>query len=78
MFIEVVKKRPVWDLKGRIQDMEEQLKEKDSLKLKMDQMMARIGDLELQKQDLAGTVQKKEELATTVSKEVDDLRSLLR
>lgn len=73
-----VKKRPVWDLKGRIQDMEEQLKDKDSLMVRLDQMMIRIDDLEIQKEDLAGTVLKKEELATTVSKEVDDLRYLLR
>ncbi|CAI9726003.1 carboxy-terminal kinesin 2-like isoform X1 [Octopus vulgaris] len=73
-----LKKRPAWDLKGRIQDMEEQLKNKNTLERQLYAMTSRIDQLESQKEHLTGTVNEKEEFATNVSKEVEDLKRTLR
>ncbi|KAK3103476.1 hypothetical protein FSP39_019513 [Pinctada imbricata] len=76
------KKRPAWDLKGRLEDMEAKLRQQtyqsSSQNALIEEFEGRIAHLETQKAQLSGAVQQKEELAASTSREVQDLRSQLR
>ena len=76
------KKRPAWDLKGRLQDMETKfqstVQERQDLMLQMSMYNERIATLENKNTQLSGTVQEKEEHSSSVSKENDTLRRQLR
>ncbi|GAB1608358.1 carboxy-terminal kinesin 2-like [Argonauta hians] len=74
----VVRKRPTWDLKGRIQDMEEQLKTKKTLEQQLHLMTSRIEQLENGEVRLTTTVTQKEEVASSLSKEIEDLKHSLQ
>ena len=77
-----IKKRPAWDLKGRLQDMEAILgqREADSygLQSQLESYNQRIAQLESQKQQLHGDVAKRSEQAEMVSQMNKDLQEQLR
>ncbi|XP_045175313.2 carboxy-terminal kinesin 2-like isoform X2 [Mercenaria mercenaria] len=75
-------KRPAWDLKGRLQDMEEQWKkqsqEKNEFLSQMQKCTERIALLENHNDQLSGTVAQKEENYTHASREIEQLQKKLR
>uniref|UniRef100_A0A0B7B810 Uncharacterized protein n=1 Tax=Arion vulgaris TaxID=1028688 RepID=A0A0B7B810_9EUPU len=75
------KKRPVWDLKGRIQDMEahiqQQNKDKSSFMGQFSKYNDRIGQLESQNQQLSTNVAQKEVASESAMKEIQNLQSKL-
>lgn len=75
-------KRPAWDVKGRLQDMEEQFKRKENennqFLMQMQQCTERIAMLESHNNQLSGTVAQKEESYTHASKEIEQLQTKLR
>ncbi|KAL4236725.1 Kinesin-like protein kifc1 [Mactra antiquata] len=75
-------KRPAWDLKGRLQDMEEQWKQKqderNEFMIQMQQCNERIASLESHNNQLSGTVAQKEENYSHASKEIENLQKMLR
>ncbi|KAJ8299194.1 hypothetical protein KUTeg_023254 [Tegillarca granosa] len=76
------KKRPAWDLKGRLQDMEELVQsqgtQRQMLMIQLDDYNSRIASLESANNQLSGTVEQKEKLATDASRQIDNLRQRLR
>ena len=76
------KKRPAWDLKGRLQDMESKfqstVQERHDLMTQMNMYNERIALLENKNTQLSGTVQEKEQHSSSVSMENDSLRKQLR
>ena len=60
-------KRPAWDLKGRLEDMES----------KFSETLARVTDLESEKRNLETDNEVKKEVVTQTHKEVVDLRQQL-
>lgn len=60
-------KRPAWDLKGRLEDMES----------KFSETLARVSDLENEKRNLETDNEVKKEVVTQTHKEVIDLRQQL-
>ena len=76
------KKRPAWDLKGRLQDMESKFQstaqERQDLMSQMNMYNERIALLENKNTQLSGTVAQKEEHSSSVSRENDTLRRQLR
>ena len=76
------KKRPAWDLKGRLQDMEAILGQREadshSLQSQLESYNQRIEQLESQKQQLYGDVAKRSEQAEMVSQINRDLQQQLR
>ncbi|XP_052248823.1 carboxy-terminal kinesin 2-like [Dreissena polymorpha] len=75
-------KRPPWDLKGRLQDMEEKLRhqeaEKGDFMHKMRQWQEQQAQLEQQNSQLSGTVQQKEQSYSSVVHDNSQLKSKLR
>ncbi|XP_005102127.1 carboxy-terminal kinesin 2 isoform X2 [Aplysia californica] len=75
------KKRPAWDLKGRLQDMEahmqRQAKDSSSLQGQLTQYNDRIVQLESQNQKLSGDVVEKEMASETAVKEIQELKNKL-
>ena len=57
-------KRPAWDLKGRLEDMEKMFS----------QTNARVTDLEVEKRELQTDVEVKKEVVVQNSEEIKDLR----
>lgn len=82
MMIDGRKKRPAWDLKGRLQDMEVVLSQREanthSLQSQLESYNQRIMQLEMQKQQLSGDVAKRAELSEVVSRENEELQKNLR
>ncbi|CAG5121553.1 unnamed protein product, partial [Candidula unifasciata] len=78
----VSKKRPAWDLKGRIQDMEahlqQQVKDKTSLQSEFSKYNERIGQLESLNKQLSGNVVEKELASESAMKEIENLKAILR
>lgn len=76
------KKRPAWDLKGRLQDMEELVQsqgtQRQMLMIQLDDYNSRIASLESANNQLSGTVEQKEKIATDASRQIDNLRQRLR
>ncbi|XP_059166584.1 carboxy-terminal kinesin 2-like [Physella acuta] len=75
------KKRPAWDLKGRLQDMENHLqrqaKDSTSLQGQLSQYNDRIAQLESINQKLSGDVVEKQVASETAFKDIQDLRNKL-
>ena len=75
-------KRPAWDLKGRLQDMEEllnrQSSQRDSLENQLQDYNSRIASLESEKNRLYGDVQSKEEKVHGASKQIEEYRKQIR
>ncbi|XP_025086603.1 carboxy-terminal kinesin 2-like isoform X2 [Pomacea canaliculata] len=78
----VGKKRPAWDLKGRLQDMESVLSQREasasSLQSQLESYNQRIAHLEQQKEQLSGDVARRDELSQVVSRENAELQRQLR
>ncbi|BFZ10060.1 hypothetical protein BsWGS_13099 [Bradybaena similaris] len=76
------KKRPAWDLKGRIQDMEahiqRQAKDNTCLQDEFSKYNERIGHLEQLNKQLSGNVVEKELASESAMKEIDNLKNMLR
>ncbi|XP_071099275.1 carboxy-terminal kinesin 2-like [Haliotis cracherodii] len=76
------KKRAAWDLKGRLQDMEQVLQHRDqvssTLQVQLESYNNRINMLESQNTQLSGTVAEKEQLSTEVYKENQEVIRKLR
>ncbi|KAL5007768.1 hypothetical protein ScPMuIL_016574 [Solemya velum] len=76
------KKRPAWDLKGRLQDMEEVLASRNqmssTLHSQLESYNQRINMLESQNNHLSGTVAQAEKQTTQASAEISDLQRRLR
>ncbi|XP_055998157.1 carboxy-terminal kinesin 2-like isoform X2 [Ostrea edulis] len=75
-------KRPAWDLKGRLQDMEEllnrQSSKRDSLESQLQDYNNRIASLESEKKQLYGDVQNKEEIVHGASKQIEEYQKQIR
>lgn len=75
-------KRPAWDLKGRLQDMEDMFKtssaERENLKSKLADCDSRIINLEFEKQDLTQNLQKTKTVSQASQEELDRLKEALR
>nr|AJF36162.1 C-terminal kinesin motor protein KIFC1 [Procambarus clarkii] len=75
-------KRAAWDLKGRLQDMEDLVKnqavQRDELSATLKNYNSRIENLELEKQDLNKNLQKTQTLSQAHQEEVDRLKYNLR
>ncbi|KAL8593766.1 hypothetical protein ACOMHN_059259 [Nucella lapillus] len=76
------KKRPAWDLKGRLQDMETMLSHRETtthdLQSQLESYNGRIEQLENQKQQLSGDIAKRSQQTEEVSRQNTDLRQQLR
>lgn len=76
------KKRPPWDLKGRLQDMElimqEQKNSRSDLMMQLQLNNNRIQTLENQNNQLSGTVAQKEQVASSASEEIAHLKKQMR
>ena len=76
------KKRPAWDTKGRLEDMEvalsRHLEQNSSLQQQILSSNDRIAQLESLNCQLKGTVQQREEMTTQARDEIDTLRRRLR
>nr|KAG5699218.1 hypothetical protein BaRGS_012739 [Batillaria attramentaria] len=76
------KKRPAWDLKGRLQDMEAVLNQREAttstLSSQLESYNQRIAQLETQKQQLSGDVAKRSELTEMVKEENSQLQRQLK
>ncbi|KAK3596665.1 hypothetical protein CHS0354_038897 [Potamilus streckersoni] len=76
------RKRPTWDLKGRLQDMEELLRSQDvhsqNLATQLTDYNQRIVQLESQKDQLSNAVSQKEQQTSDASKQITNLRNQLR
>ncbi|XP_076471326.1 carboxy-terminal kinesin 2-like [Babylonia areolata] len=76
------KKRPAWDLKGRLQDMEAVLSQREasatSLQSQLQSYNQRIEQLENQKQQLSGDIAKRSQQTEKVSQENEGLRGQMR
>lgn len=76
------KKRPAWDLKGRLQDMEQMCSQQrtssSQLSMKLDGFKERVCSLENQNSHLSGTVAQKEQVATAASEEITILKRQIR
>ncbi|KAK6986889.1 carboxy-terminal kinesin 2-like isoform X2 [Biomphalaria glabrata] len=75
------KKRPAWDLKGRLQDMEtfvqKQALDSSSLQNKMSEYLGRIALLESTNQKLSGDVEEKEVATKHAGQSIQELRNKL-
>ncbi|XP_061178033.1 carboxy-terminal kinesin 2-like [Saccostrea echinata] len=75
-------KRPAWDLKGRLQDMEEllnkQSSKRDSLESQLQDYNIRIASLESEKNKLYGDVRHKEEIVHGASKQIEEYQRQIR
>lgn len=75
-------KRPAWDLKGRLQDMEEllnrQSSKRDSLESQLQDYNSRIASLESEKNQLYGDVQSKEQIVHGASKQIEEYQKQIR
>lgn len=75
-------KRPAWDLKGRLQDMEEllnrQSSKRDSLESQLQDYNSRIASLESEKNRLYGDVQSKEQIVHGASKQIEEYQKQIR
>lgn len=76
------KKRPAWDTKGRLEDMEvslaRHLEQNSSLQQQILSSNDRIAQLESMNCQLKGTVQQREEMTSQAHDEIDTLRRRLR
>ena len=76
------KKRPAWDTKGRLEDMEvalsRHLEQNSNLQQQISSSNERIAQLESMNCQLKGTVQQREEMTTQARDEIDALRRRLR
>jgi len=76
------KKRPAWDTKGRLEDMEvalsRHLEQNTSLQQQILSSNERIAQLESMNCQLKGTVQQREEMTTQARDEIDALQRRLR
>ncbi|CAC5368682.1 KIFC1 [Mytilus coruscus] len=76
------KKRPAWDLKGRLEDMEAKLEKqtnnREGLMNQMETQNQRIQSLESMNHQLSGTVSIKENIVSQASEEITDLKRKLR
>lgn len=72
--LEKKKSRPAWDVKGRLQDMEEQMK---SNKNETSLLRNRLIELETQKVQLENTAQQKQQISQEAFGQVDSLRRQL-
>jgi len=77
-----VKKRPAWDTKGRLEDMEvalsRHLEQNTNLQHQILSSNERIAQLESMNCQLKGTVQQREEMTTQARDEIDALQRRLR
>ncbi|KAG7157427.1 putative kinesin-like protein KIFC1-like 2 [Homarus americanus] len=75
-------KRAAWDLKGRLQDMEQLMKsstvERENFLAKLTDYDSRIENLELEKQNLNQNLQKTQTVSQANQEEVDRLKDNLR
>ncbi|KAH9525270.1 hypothetical protein Btru_000903 [Bulinus truncatus] len=75
------KKRPAWDLKGRVQDMElfikQHAKDNTSLQTQLTENMRRIAHLESTNQKLNGDIQEKEQASKNAGMSIQELRNKL-
>jgi len=76
------KKRPAWDTKGRLEDMEvalsRHLEQNSSLQQQILSSNERIAQLESMNCQLEGTVQQREQMTTQARDEIEALRRRLR
>jgi len=76
------KKRPGWDLKGRLEDMEKKMSKDATYKSDLQKQLSaynnRIEQLECEKQQLSGDVQEKAAASERNSRELDELQRRLR
>ena len=76
------KKRPAWDLKGRLEDMEallsRQNNNRESLVNQMETQNQRIVSLESVNNQLTGTVSMKENIVSQASEEIEILKRKVR
>ena len=76
------KKRPAWDLKGRLEDMEAMLSKNQNANMELNSHIqsnnGRIQLLETINQQLKGTVSQKEIQTSEASREIADLQHKLR
>ena len=76
------KKRPAWDTKGRLEDMEmalgRHLEQNSSLQQQILSSNDRIAQLESMNCQLKGTVEQREQMTTQAHDEIDALRRRLR
>lgn len=76
------KKRPAWDTKGRLEDMEvalgRHLEQNSNLQQQILSSNDRIAQLESMNCQLKGTVQQREEMTSQAHDEIDALRRRIR
>lgn len=66
--------RPKWDLRGRLEDMEAMLSERDSVRQDLER---RVHQLESKNQELGHTVQERSQRTDAADKEIADLKRTL-